>query len=131
MHNNNPTLSIGQNMLRVRAALMSHPATISLTSTTKKAGQRVFTPELAALVYAVIPPDVKQGARNTLRSQVASNIGRVIGVTPEAIKKIWSAEAHRNASLHAMRLSKADIKAFADKCQLTDLPYLQSTLSGL
>lgn len=130
MLNVQPTLSIGQNMLKIRAALIEHPATVSLKPDNIKVGQRIFTAELAALVFAVCPPEVKQGARNPVRTKVANNISRITGGSVEAIKKIWSGESHRNASLAAQKLSTERIREFAEKCRISELPYIQK-ITGL
>lgn len=124
-------MNIAQHAMMARKALMQHPAASTGKATKARVGARVFNPAIAAHIFAVMPPEIKQGCTDKTRSQVAQKISFVTGGSIEAIKKIWTGLSHKNASLDAMSLGYDDVKAFAARCDLLDEPYLIRILQSL
>lgn len=122
-------MSIGQHMQQMRR-MMQVKHLIPNTCINHTCGsKRMYSEEQATLIYAVKPPKVKTGARNGITTSIAKKIVAKIGGSEQAVKKIWIAESHRNASLWALKLPKTTIEQFAEQCNITE-PYLTNALKN-
>lgn len=108
-------LSIADHLRHVRRALAVHPASTSSKGSERQRGARAFTPHQAALVYSL-----KLSCLHASYAVVKQKVAYYTGTYPDAIRRIWNGQAHRNASQAASELSRDDILEFAKRCQLTE-----------
>lgn len=124
-------ITIASHLKQVRKSMAVHPDSGSNGTAKKTRGGRIFTPEKAALVFALRPPvEPELGKRNVLIGTVARKLSFQTGATIEAIKKIWTGESHRDAWLNAKKLPREQVAQYAATCQI-DEPYLADILKTL